>query len=81
MLFTYHLHDSYFIFMKLSLFFEAYKKYFFVYIKIVNNYCQKNKEKLRKEARERYQTLSEEEKDKRQKKTPRRKRKKGNNII
>ena len=67
--------------MKLSLFFEAYKKYLFVYIKIVNNYCQKHKERLRKEACERYQTLSEEEKDKRQKKTPRRKRKKGNNII
>ena len=31
---------------------------------MTNNYYQKNKEKLRKEARERYQNLSEEEKDK-----------------
>ena len=31
---------------------------------MTNNYFQKNKEKLRKEARERYQNLSEEEKDK-----------------
>ena len=29
------------------------------------NYYQKHKERLRKEARERYQSLSEEEKDKR----------------
>ena len=37
---------------------------------MINNYYQKkSKEKLRKEARERYQNLSEEEKDKRQKKT------------
>ena len=33
-----------------------------------NNYCQKHKESLQKEAREKYQNLSEEEKDKRQKK-------------
>ena len=48
------------------------KKYFliifFAYIKMVNKYYQKHKERLRKEARERYQNLSEEEKDKRQKK-------------
>ena len=31
---------------------------------MTNNYYKKNKEKLRKEARERYQNLSEEEKDK-----------------
>ena len=31
---------------------------------MTNNYYQKNKEKLQKEARERYQNLSEEEKDK-----------------
>ena len=31
---------------------------------MTNNYYQKNKEKLRKEARERYQNLSEKEKDK-----------------
>ena len=33
---------------------------------MVNKYYQKHKEKLRKEARERYQNLSEEEKKKRQ---------------
>ena len=38
------------------------------YIKIVNKYYQKNKEKLQKEAQERYQILSEEEKEKRRKK-------------
>ena len=36
---------------------------FFLYIKITNKY-QKHKEKLRKGARERYQNLSEEEKEK-----------------
>ena len=35
---------------------------------MVNKYYQKHIEKLRKEAPERYQNLSEEEKDKRQKK-------------
>ena len=35
---------------------------------MTNKYYQKQKEKLRKEARERYQNLSEEKKDKRQKK-------------
>ena len=35
---------------------------------MVNKYYQKNKEKLQKEACERYQNLSEEEKEKRQKK-------------
>ena len=35
---------------------------------MTNNYYKKNKEKLRKVARERYQNLSEEEKEKRQKK-------------
>ena len=34
---------------------------------MVNKYYQKHKERLRKEARERYQNLSEEEKGKRQK--------------
>ena len=37
---------------------------FFLYVKIVNNYYQKHKERLRKEARERCQNLSEEEKKK-----------------
>ena len=35
---------------------------------MTNNYYQKHREKLQKEAHERYQNLSEEEKDKRQKK-------------
>ena len=35
---------------------------------MVNKYYQKHKERLRKEAPERYENLSEEEKDKRQKK-------------
>ena len=35
---------------------------------MVNKYYHKHKERLQKEARERYQNLSEEEKDKRQKK-------------
>ena len=37
---------------------------FFLYIKMRNNYHQKNKEKLQKEPGERYQNLSKEEKDK-----------------
>ena len=41
---------------------------FFIYIKIATNYYQNYKEKLRKKDRKRYQNLSEEEKDKRQKK-------------
>ena len=40
----------------------------FLYIKMVNRYCQKHKEKFRKEARERYQNLSEEDKEKKGKK-------------
>ena len=36
---------------------------------MVNKYYQKRKKRLRKEARERYQNLSEEKKDKRGKKT------------
>ena len=51
---------------------KAYNKiflnFFSLYIKITTNYYQKRKEKLRKEARERYQNLSEEEKEKKQKK-------------
>ena len=35
---------------------------------MVNKHYQKNKEKIKKEAREKYQNLSEEEKEKRQKK-------------
>ena len=55
----------------IRLIYKAYKKtdeiflYNFFYIsKMTNDYYQKNKEKLRKEARERYQNLSEGEKDK-----------------
>ena len=36
---------------------------------MVNKYYQKHKEKLQKEAHERYQNLSEDEKDKKAKKT------------
>ena len=39
---------------------------------MVNKYYQKNKDKLRQEARERYQNLSKEKKEKRQKKAPNR---------
>ena len=42
---------------------------FFLYMKMGNKYHQKHKEKLWKEARERYQSLSVEEKDKRRRKT------------
>ena len=51
---------------------RAYKKtnqiyfyIFFLYIKMTTKYYQKHKKKFRKEARERYRNLSEEEKDKR----------------
>ena len=58
MLFVYYLHKSctkaYNFFVK-----------FFVYIKMVNKYYQKHKEILQKEACERHQKLSEEEKDRR----------------
>ena len=43
-----------------------------MYIKMVNKY-QKNKERLWKEARERYQNLSEKEKEKKAKKGPKKK--------
>ena len=39
-----------------------------VYIKMVNKYYQKHKQKWQEKALERYQNLSEEEKDKRKKK-------------
>ena len=53
---------------------------------MVIKYYQKHKEKIRKEARERYKNLSEEEKDKRQKKNDiksllKKKKKKGLNIF
>ena len=41
---------------------------FFLYIKMTNDYYQKNKERLRKEARKRYQNLSQEENEKNMKK-------------
>ena len=54
-----------------KLIFKAYKKLikyffitFFLYIKILTGHYQKNKERLSKKAYERYQNLSEEEKDK-----------------
>ena len=40
----------------------------FLFIQRSNKYYQKNKEKLQKEARERYQNLSEDEKTKKRKK-------------
>ena len=46
-----------------------YLQFFFLYIKMTNNYYQKQKERLQKEALEKYQNLFEEKKDKRQKKT------------
>ena len=39
-----------------------------MFIKMTNNNYQKHKERLRKEAREKYQNLSQEKKNKRQKK-------------
>ena len=80
----------------LKIIFKAYKKmltkYFlislFLYIEMVNKYYQKHKERLRKETPERYQNLSEEEKDKKQKKLEKdinillkKKKKKGNSFI
>ena len=53
-----------------NLFFEVYKKkfsYFFLYIKMTTNY-QKQRKAPKKKTCKRYQNLSEEEKDKRQKK-------------
>ena len=51
----------------LKLIFEDHNKYLlfaFLYIKTVNKYYQKNKEKLRKEAPERHQNLYEKENEK-----------------
>ena len=42
----------------------VFYNFFFVYIKVVNKYYQKHKENLQKEGRERYENLSEEEKEK-----------------
>ena len=39
-------------------------RFFCLYINMTNNYYKKNKEKLQKEARERYQIPSQEEKEK-----------------
>ena len=41
--------------------------FFSIFVKIKNNYYQKNKEKLGKQALERYQNVSEEEKEKNEK--------------
>ena len=56
----------------IKLLFKKYKKAdqnvflnFFLYIKMTNKYYQKKKEKLQKEARQRQQNLSDEEKNKR----------------
>ena len=50
--------------------FDEEKKVFFPHIKIVNKYYQKNKEKLRKKVRERYQNLFKQKKIKDKKKVP-----------
>ena len=59
----------------IKLIYEAYKnifyKLFFLYIKMTNKYYQEHKEKLQKEGRERYQSLSKEQKSKKVKKSPR----------
>ena len=74
---SYYLHNSYYLLNShfKVYFFEAYKKIFFIifflYIKMVNKYYQKDKERLRIEARERYQNLSEEEKVEKGKKSSR----------
>ena len=59
---------------------------FIIYIKVINKYYQKHKKRLRKEAREGYQSLSEEKKkDKRPQKDVKillkKKNKKGISII
>ena len=59
---------------------------FSIYIKVINKYYQKHKKRLRKEAREGYQSLSEEKKkDKRRQKDVKillkKKNKKGISII
>ena len=41
------------------------KMFFFLFIKVTNNYYQKHKERLVKKAREKYQNYSEKEKGKR----------------
>ena len=56
----------------IKLIFKAYKKktnksIFFLYIKMTNKCYQKRKEKLQKEARERYQNLFKEQKEQRKK--------------
>ena len=66
---TTYIHNSYF---KIN-FLKLIKRYFYnlhiyIYIKLVNKYYQKHKGRLQKEARERYQNLSEEEIDKSRKK-------------
>ena len=65
---AYITHISKWIFKHIKKLIKIFVYNFFLYIKMTNKYYQKQKEKLRKEARERYQNLSEEEKDKRQKK-------------
>ena len=47
---------------------KCFMIFLYTYIKIVNKYYQRSKEKLQKVAHERYQNLSEEEKEKKQKK-------------
>ena len=60
----YYLHNSYFN----DYFLKLIRKIFFFFFLLVNKHYQKHKERLQKEARERYQNLPEEEKDERRKK-------------
>ena len=57
-----------YIYTYIYVYIYTYIYIYIAYIKVVNTYYQKYKERLRKEAHERYQNLTQEEKDKRQKK-------------
>ena len=50
--------------MKIPIKIFLQKFFFLLYITMINNHYQKHKEKFRKEAREIYQNLSEEQKEK-----------------
>ena len=62
-------HISYIIFQAYEKTVKYFLKFFFLYIKMSSKCYQKYNENLQKEATERYQNVSEEEKDKRQKRT------------
>ena len=62
-LFTRYLHNSCFKVYFLKLIRKIFFINFFVYMKMTNDYHQKRNKRPQKEARERHQNLSEEEKD------------------